>query len=226
MTQYIEKQSILIEKYGIEIDNIRIEDFKIMNEQLANSISNQAMITAKFENELANLNSQKEINSAQQDRDATVVKIKTQAEALKLKTETEAKTTAMMVEAKTKAESIEIMAKAEANALAIKIKAEADAKAYLTKKQADAEAEAIKLKSEAEKQRAQNLSSTEIGKQLALLQVQSDMITKSLNGVQKIIYLPPGSNMGNLPLQLFGMNGGFPMLGNNENLEELNKKDK
>jgi regulator of protease activity HflC (stomatin/prohibitin superfamily) len=211
--------------YGIEISNIRIEDFKIMDEQLATSISKQAMLTAKNENELANLESQREIITAQQERDATVIRIKTDAEALKLKTDTQAKTNAVMMEAQAKAKSTELLASADASAAAVRIKAEAEAKAYSIIAIAEAEAKAIQMKSEAEKKRAENLSSTEIGKQLALLAVQSDMITKSMQGVQKIIYLPPGSNMGNLPLQLFGMQGGFPLLEGQQKDSSIIKAD-
>lgn len=36
-----------MEKYGIEITNIRIESFKIMNQELSNNISKQALVTAQ-----------------------------------------------------------------------------------------------------------------------------------------------------------------------------------
>ena len=36
-----------MENYGIEITNIRIESFRIMNSDLANNISTQAFVTAQ-----------------------------------------------------------------------------------------------------------------------------------------------------------------------------------
>jgi hypothetical protein len=48
------------------------------------------------------------------------------------------------------------------------------------------------------------LGSTPLGTQMALLSIQSDMVTKSMQGVSKVIYLPSNASMANTPLQLFG----------------------
>jgi len=185
--------------YGIEISNIRIESFKIMNLELAENISKQAIITAQTETRLANLESQREIATTEQERDAAVARIKTQASALQLTTETQAKNSASLAEANAKAQ-------------AMKIEAQGTSEALLTK--AEAEAKAIELKAAAEKKRAQDLSSTNLGQQLALLAVQSEMVAKSMKGVTKIVYLPPGANVGSTPMQLFGNSAlGIPPLG-------------
>merc|ERR1712014_190502 len=65
-----------IERYGIEISNIRVESFKIMDQDLANSISRQAITTAQTENQLSNLKGQTEIATAQEEREARVSQIK------------------------------------------------------------------------------------------------------------------------------------------------------
>jgi len=210
--------------YGIEISNIRIESFKIMNAELADNISKQAIITAQTETKLTNLESQREIATAEMERDSAVTRIKTQASAQQLATDTQARNSATLAEATAKAEAMKIEAQGSASALLIKTEAESNAKATSVKRiaegeaqalllKAEAEAKAIEMKAAAEKKRAQDLSSTPLGQQLALLTVQSEMVTKALTGVQKVIYLPSNANLGSTPMQLFGMPGlGIPGL--------------
>ncbi|KAF0975223.1 hypothetical protein FDP41_005976 [Naegleria fowleri] len=181
--------------YGIEITNIRIEDIQIMNQELANNISKQAIITAETETKLANLGGQREIDLAAQERSNAISSIKATAEAFKLRTETEAKNNAAILEAETKAMEIKTLAKARAEAMTI---------------EAEAEARAIEIKALAEKKRAEYLSSTEFGKQDALLTKHHDMVVQAMKGIQQIVYLPSDANMGCLPLQMFGLKGGIP----------------
>jgi hypothetical protein len=51
---------------------------------------------------------------------------------------------------------------------------------------AEAEAKSIERKASAENKRAQALGSTPLGSQLALLSQHSDMVTKSIQGIQKV----------------------------------------
>eukprot|EP01113_Clastostelium_recurvatum_P040721 TRINITY_DN635_c0_g1_i1.p1 TRINITY_DN635_c0_g1~~TRINITY_DN635_c0_g1_i1.p1 ORF type:complete len:706 (+),score=230.23 TRINITY_DN635_c0_g1_i1:77-2194(+) len=178
--------------YGIEISNIRIESFKIMNAELADNISKQAIITAQTETRLANLTSQREIATTEQERDAAVMRIKTAASAQVLATETQARNDATLLEAEAKASSVKISASGVAEATLIR---------------AEAEAKSIEVKAAAEKKRGQDLSATPLGSQLALLGLQSTMVSKALQGVEKVIYLPSNTNMAQSPLQLFGMTG-------------------
>jgi regulator of protease activity HflC (stomatin/prohibitin superfamily) len=209
--------------FGIEISNIRIESFKIVNQKLASSISDQAMITAQTETQLANLASQREIAVTKQEQEAKLTKIKAEAEALKLNTETQARNNAIMQDAQTRVESIQLLASAEAKAFTIKTESESTARAGAILRTAKAEADALKLKAEAEAKaielkanaemiRNKNLDVNEIGKELARLTIQSETVTKSMQGVEKMIYLPSNANMGNFPLQMFGLNGGFPLV--------------
>jgi len=184
--------------YGLEIANIRVESFKIMNAELADNISKQAIITAQTENKLANLEGQRQIATAEMERDSAVTMIQAQARAAQLATDVQARNNAAIADAQSKAQAAKIVAAGEAESLLIK---------------AEAEAKAIELKAAAEKKRAQELGATQLGSQLALLTVQSDMVTKSMSGVQKIIYLPSNASMAQTPLQLFGMPGmGIPPL--------------
>jgi len=178
--------------YGIEISNIRIESFKIINQELSDNISKQAIITAQTETKLANLESQREIATAEMERDSAVARIKVQATALQLTTATTARNQATL-------------ANANAKAQALKIEAQGASDALLTR--ATAESKAIEMKAAAEKKRAQDLSATALGEQLALLGVQSEMVNGAMKGVSKIVYLPPGANTGGVPIQMYGQPG-------------------
>lgn len=128
---------------------------------------------------MANLDGQREIDIAAQERLNSISSIKATAEAFKLKTETEAKNNAAMLEAETKAMEITTLAKAKAQALTI---------------EAEAEAHAIEIKSLAEKKRAEYLSSTQFGQQEALLSKHHDMVIQAMKSVQQVVYLPSDAN--------------------------------
>eukprot|EP01119_Soliformovum_irregulare_P018339 TRINITY_DN55_c1_g1_i1.p1 TRINITY_DN55_c1_g1~~TRINITY_DN55_c1_g1_i1.p1 ORF type:complete len:693 (-),score=234.92 TRINITY_DN55_c1_g1_i1:66-2144(-) len=179
-----------MEKYGIEITNIRIESFKITDAELSANISKQALSTAQTENQLANLEGQTEIATAQQRRDAEVNRIRTEAESFRLKTSTDAANKATMETAKAEADAAVIRARAEAQA--IQLRAEADAKCIL-------------LKADAEAKRAELLSVSPLGGQLAMFQLYSEMVKKSMSGVEKTIYLPTEAI--NNPFPLFSAQG-------------------
>eukprot|EP01116_Phalansterium_solitarium_P011185 TRINITY_DN267_c0_g2_i5.p1 TRINITY_DN267_c0_g2~~TRINITY_DN267_c0_g2_i5.p1 ORF type:complete len:370 (+),score=201.59 TRINITY_DN267_c0_g2_i5:248-1357(+) len=177
-----------VAKYGIEITNIRIESFKILNVELSNSISKQALLTAQTATQLSNLAGQKEIATVQQMRDAEVLRIQTTSQAFQLSTETEARNNAKMNTSKAEAEATLTRARADADALLIL--AEADAKA-------------IRMKSQAESERAEKLSDGPLGGQLAMFQLYSDMVQKSIGGVEKVVYLSSDDAKGTNPMNLF-----------------------
>merc|ERR1711971_1525100 len=71
---------------------------------------------------------------------------------------------------------------------------------------AKAEAEAIRLKAEAE--RAELLSKTPLGSQLALLELWSGTVQKSNEGISKVVYCDPSVQLaagGGNPLGLLGL---------------------
>merc|ERR1712187_669488 len=96
-----------IERNGIEISNIRVESFKIMDEELASFISRQAITTAQTENQLANLKGQTEIATAEKERQARVAQIAAEQEARAMMTTTDAQN-------KTQLEKAETQSKAQA----------------------------------------------------------------------------------------------------------------
>lgn len=159
-------------RYGVDIANIRIESFKIMDTELSDQISKHALTTAQIENEMANLEGNSLISTTRGRTEAAVKNIIMDAE-------NERKIQAAQAEA----ESLKIQARAIA---------EAEAESILTK--AKAEAEAIRLKAAAEAERAELLSKTNLGMQEALLRIYSDIVIESNRGVEKVIYMDPSVN--------------------------------
>jgi regulator of protease activity HflC (stomatin/prohibitin superfamily) len=204
-----------LNRYGINVSNIRIESFRIMDDSLATEISKQAVVTAKTQSTLANLQGETEIATAKQDREATVRKIEADMAAQVLMTQTKSENDAQIAraDASAKAKQIEteLQATAEANALLSRAKAEADA----TRIKAEADAHAISVCAAAEAQRADMLSKTTIGGQLALLDTYKQMVQSSNDGVEKVVYMDPSlARVGNPlgPATLQGMAADLSML--------------
>jgi regulator of protease activity HflC (stomatin/prohibitin superfamily) len=170
-------------RYGVDIANIRIESFKIMDEELSDQISKHALTTAQIENEMANLEGKALISTTEERTSAEVKIISAEAEAASMKTRTDAENKRKIDAAK---------ALAEAHKISVQAKAEAEAAAILLK--AKAEAEAISLKAHAEAQRAELLSKTTLGMQESLLAQYSQMVIESNRGVEKVVYLDPSVN--------------------------------
>lgn len=206
-------------RYGVEITNIRIEQFKIMDEKLATSISQQAVTTAQTENKLANLKGQTEIATAEKEREGRIRLITAQADASTQRTAAEAEVIRAQSEAqaklvKTEAEVARTKLAAEAEAGATKIRAEttvaeAEAAAKATKiraeasiSEAEAAAEAIKLQAEAESEQATKLSKVPLGGKLALLSAYGKTVKSSNDGVQQVVYVDPSTTSQGNPFSL------------------------
>lgn len=188
--------------YGVELINIRIESFKIMNQELASQISSQAIILAETETELANLRGKAEIASADQHRHAEVKRIESESYATALKLKTDADNAVVIDTARAKAEAFVIEANASAQALVRQREAEAeallkmkDAEAQALLKIKHAEAEGVKVLAKAEAERAEMLQKTSLGREIAMGEIYSKTMTDSLNGVEKVVYLPTEKGM-------------------------------
>ena len=155
-------------RYGVNISNIRIEAFKIMDDDLAEQISKHALTTAQIENEMANLEGMALISTQKEKTAAEVKNISALADAAAKKTAADAQNQRLIDQAMAAGEALRI--------------------------KATAEAESIKLKADAEAKRAEMIASTELGKQEALLSIYSDMVVASNAGVEKVIYLDPSVN--------------------------------
>lgn len=172
-----------VSRYGVDIANIRMESFKIMNKELSTEISQNCLTTAHVENELANLEGQNAIATQKERTQADCQNIKAIAEAKALKVSADAENKRKVDAAKADAESLRYKAMATA---------QAEADAILLK--AKAEAEAIRLKAAAEAERAKLLSQTKLGQQQSMLGIYADMIKSSNEGVNKVVYMDPSVN--------------------------------
>jgi len=166
-------------RYGVDISNIRIEAFKIMDSNLSEQISKHALTTAQIENEMANLEGMSLISTQKEKTSAEVKNISALADAEALKTAADAANQRRINAAMAEGEALRIKAKAEAESFKLKVAAEA---------------ESIKLKAAAEAERAEMISKTDLGKQEALLAIYSDMVVNANKGVEKVIYLDPTIN--------------------------------
>merc|ERR1712119_100283 len=147
-----------VSRYGVDIANIRMESFKIMDTELSSEISQNCLTTAHVENELANLAGQNAIATQKERTHADCQSIKAMAEAKALKISADA-------ENKRKIDA----ARAEAETMKYKVMAEGQAEADTILLKAKAEAEAIQLKAVAEAERAKLLSETQLGQQQSML---------------------------------------------------------
>ena len=77
-------------RYGVDIANIRIESFKIIDSELSNQISQQALTTAQIENEMANLKGNSLIATTKEQTAAEVKNINAKAIAEAQKTSSDA----------------------------------------------------------------------------------------------------------------------------------------
>jgi regulator of protease activity HflC (stomatin/prohibitin superfamily) len=194
-----------LERYGIEVTNIRMASFKIMDTELSVSISRQALVTAQTQNQLANLKGQTEIATAEQERQARVAQIAAEQDARALSVHTESQNKAQLEKAEAQAKSQAFIVNQQAQALIAQARAEAEA----IRLKAEAEAEAIRTKAKAEAERAELLSKTTFGSQLALLELWSATVERSNEGVSKVVYCDPSVQLaagGGNPLGLLGLN--------------------
>jgi len=193
-------------RYGLEITNIRIEQFKILDEKLQNSIAGQAAQTAATQTELANLQAQTQIATQQQEREARMQQIRAESDARMLQTkasaekaQAEALAAAQQVKSDMEANTRRTAVQAEADAIRMRAQAEADAakiEAGAIVSRAQAEADAIKLKAAAEGERARLLAATPLGEKLSLLEMYGDMVKASNSGVSKVVYVDPATTQG------------------------------
>jgi regulator of protease activity HflC (stomatin/prohibitin superfamily) len=198
--------------YGIEIANIRIEQFTLMDESMKKSIEGQAAKSAQTMSDLANLQGEAQIKKQVQERDAHIQLQKAQAEAKQRQIEAdaemsqaEAKQRAQQIRSKTEADVKTIAAQATADAKRTEAQAEADAikiKGLAQAEAAKANAEAIKATAQAEAERAKALSATPLGEKLCLLEIYAEAIKKSNEGVSKVVYVDPSTTSNGNPLGL------------------------
>jgi len=193
-----------LDRYGIEITNIRVASCKIMDVELSASISKQALVTAQTQNQLANLKGQTEIATAEQERQSRVAQIAAEQEARALAIATESQNKAQLEKAEAQAKSQAFSVNQQTQALIAQARAEAEA----IRLKSEAEADAIRTRAKAEAERAELLSKTPLGSQLALLEIWAATVERSNQGISKVVYCDPSVQLaagGGNPLGLLGL---------------------
>eukprot|EP01084_Bolivina_argentea_P238463 400612_1 len=103
----------VLDEWGIEIQNIRIESLKINDPQLQKNISNNAIDVSKQHNKYIMLQKQQEIMIVEADTQAAKLKIETDTQTSIIRTIAQAEANAIIVKAKAEKESIELKGKGE-----------------------------------------------------------------------------------------------------------------
>jgi len=168
--------------YGVEIINIRIESFKIMDEKLSAQISGEAKIIADIGSQLVNLMGKTKVAVADEQRVAEVKRIESEAYSTALHLKVTADNDAVISESRAKSE-------------AVVIAAEASGQSILKKK--EAEAEGLRLLGRAEAKRATMLAESGLGREIALAEIYGKALERSVEGLDAIVYLPTEKGMFN-----------------------------
>ena len=186
-----------LNEYGIFMLNVRIGDFKVLDEDISQSIANHASTTAATQAKLANLEGNRQIDLVNKDSDFRIERMQADVDAHRMTTNARAKAQAMKEEAQAQAEALKIQAGARMEAT----KLEAEARAASIRVIAEAEAEATRAKGDAESERATKLGSIAFGREVTLAEIHANMVEKSMAGVEKVVYLP--TEMQKNPFALF-----------------------
>lgn len=104
----------VLEEWGIEIQNIRIESLKINDNQLQKDISAQAIDVSKQHNKYIMLQKQKEIAMVEASTRANKMKIDVDAENNAVKSKAQAEADAVIIRAKADNEAIKLRGEGEA----------------------------------------------------------------------------------------------------------------
>lgn len=161
--------------YGVRLAEIQISSFKILDEELAKQIAKHALTTAQFENKVSLLEAKAKVFTAEEETASEVKRIAAVADRNAQKFRADAKNERDIEAAKARAQAMKISELA---------KAEIEAEAMLVR--AKAEAEAMRIRTLAEAERAELLSRTTLGRQLALMDRYAEMVIESRRGMQAI----------------------------------------
>lgn len=176
------KESFLND-YGVRLAELQITSFLIMDEELADQIAKHALTTAQLENKVSHLEAKAKVFMAEEHTASEVKRIAAVADRNAQKFRAEAKNERDIEAAKAKAEMLKIteIANAEVAAQAMIIKAKA-------------EAEALRIRTLAEAERAELLSRTTLGRQLALMDRYAEMVIESRRGMHPALPYDTSTN--------------------------------
>jgi len=110
----LQLHDVILEQWGIDINNIRIESLRIHDKTLAQSIANQAVQVSKLEAQHMMLAKQSEIKKVQANNDAMQQKIAVEAETGIIRRRAEADAAAIVSKAKAQREAKILIGEGEA----------------------------------------------------------------------------------------------------------------
>jgi len=168
----------VLKEWGVNISNIRIENLRIHDRQLAQSIAQSAIQVSQLEAEHMMLDKQTKIITVRASNKAKQIEFDVNAEADKLKRLAQAEAESTLITAKAQQDAkiydhntLRRLAEAEAEATLVTAKAEKDAKIL----QGEGEAEYSRLVQE-----------SGLGATLATLSIHKE----AMKGVEQIVYVP------------------------------------
>jgi len=104
----------VLDEWGIEVQNIRIESLKINDDRLQQDISSQAIEVSKQHNRYIMLQKQQEIATVEAETRARQLQIDTQADTSRIRTRAQAEADAIIIKAKADKEATELKGQGEA----------------------------------------------------------------------------------------------------------------
>merc|ERR1712039_1090368 len=104
----------VLDEWGIEIQNIRIESLKISDRQLQKTISNQAIEVSKQHNRYIMLQKKQEIVIVEANAGAEKNRIETEAEASKIRANAQADADAVVIAAKAEQQAMVLKGQGQA----------------------------------------------------------------------------------------------------------------
>ncbi|KAG9392665.1 hypothetical protein J8273_6033 [Carpediemonas membranifera] len=156
-------------RWGIVLQNIRVEQLKIDDDELAKQISNQSLLYAQTQARLKNLEADRHIQLKDADRNANVSILNASGKRDAAALDAAGEAAAMVQAARAKAESLVIDAEAKARATTIKAEAQAEA----TVARARAEKDQLIQKGIGEKRFAEEVEKSQFSMDYQLLKIKN-----------------------------------------------------
>jgi regulator of protease activity HflC (stomatin/prohibitin superfamily) len=175
-----DSMSLFAERFGFEIQSLRIEKIEFADKHLQSQISDFAVGFTKLAAQQATIAAERKVELAMAEREAAKMLISANAENERAMKTAQMKADSTRLTAENEARIVKVKAEAEGEALRLKGKAEAD----VITMRADAEAAAIRAVGEAE---ARVLEQKGAQPNSALSLIVEGQV-KAFQGVEKIVY--------------------------------------
>uniref|UniRef100_A0A7S1MHC7 Band 7 domain-containing protein n=1 Tax=Neobodo designis TaxID=312471 RepID=A0A7S1MHC7_NEODS len=167
----------ILREYGVEIDQLRINDVKVVDAHLRHLLSQQSIEVSAINAQIANLETQKrmQLSRAQTRAEGEKSQIAAEMDSIRKRAETQARATVAAARAKAEA-----------------LKVEMDAQAGGMRLIAEAEAERLRLMGEADAERVALVGQTQFGREFALARMQAEAFRDAMSGMTQIVNFSGG----------------------------------